>query len=80
MYRVHIGFFGTSLPCECFVNCEKQNSTLDIFASDSAILLSLLLQYGVPIAEINHSLKRDPNGEASSLIGAVCDLPLQEIE
>jgi hypothetical protein len=43
------------------------------FAADSAILISLLLQYDATPAEIGHALRRAPNGSAASLIGAVVD-------
>ena len=48
----------------------KQNSALDAFAADAAILISLLLQYGASPAEIGHALRRAPSGEPATLIGA----------
>jgi len=41
--------------------------------SDAAILASLALQYGAPLDEIRHALKRDVRGEAASPIGAALD-------
>jgi hypothetical protein len=42
-------------------------------SADAAILLSLLLQQGTSLAEIGHALRRSPNGEPASLIGAAVD-------
>src|SRR5262245_64813025 len=58
---------------EVFLDAAKQNSMLDAFAADAAILLSLLLQLGASPAEIRHALRRSPNGAPASLIGAVVD-------
>ena len=41
--------------------------------SDAAILASLALQYGCPLDDIRHALKRDIRGEASSPIGEALD-------
>jgi hypothetical protein len=80
LYRAHVGFFDDGRPAELFLNSAKQNSTLDAFASDAAILLSLLLQRGVSVSEIGHSLKRNPDGSPASVIGEAIDLLLKEID
>jgi hypothetical protein len=46
---------------------------LDALAHDAAIVVSIALQYGAPLAEIRHALKRDIRGEAASPIGAALD-------
>jgi hypothetical protein len=58
---------------EVFLDAAKQNSGLDAFAADAAILVSLLLQHGATPAEIGHALRRAPDGTAASLVGAVVD-------
>jgi hypothetical protein len=70
-YRLHVGCFPNGTLGEVFLDAAKQNSTLDAFAADAAILVSLLLQHGVLPAEIGHALRRSPNGAPASLIGAV---------
>ena len=50
-FRAHVGFFPDGSPAELFLNAEKQNSALDGFGSDAAILLSLCLQRGAPLAD-----------------------------
>jgi hypothetical protein len=77
LYRAHIGFFQGDKPAELFINAQQQNSTLDAFAGDAAILVSLLLQHGVTPLAIGHSLKRNPDGTPASVIGAAVDVLLQ---
>lgn len=72
-YRAHVGFFNDGRPAELFLNAAKQNSPIDAFAADAAILISLLLQREAAICEIGHALRRTPNGEAASVIGAAID-------
>ena len=72
-YRMHVGYFPDGALGEVFLDTPKQNSDLDAFAADAAILLSLLLQYGALPNEIGHALRRAPDGTAASLIGAVVD-------
>ena len=71
-FRLQLGYFDHAVS-EVFLDAKKPNSTLDAFAADSAILISLLLQYGAIPAEIGHALRRAPDGAAASLVGAVVD-------
>jgi hypothetical protein len=75
-YRMHVGYFPDGAVGEVFLDATKQNSMLDAFAADAAILISLLLQQGA--AEIGHALRRAPDGTAASLIGAVVDQLVEE--
>lgn len=54
---------------EIFLNGQKVNSQADVIASDGAILMSLLIQYGHPVEEIAKSMKRNPDGSPSSPLG-----------
>ncbi|MCP1832806.1 hypothetical protein [Bradyrhizobium sp. USDA 4545] len=54
---------------EVFLNGQKANSQLDVLASDGAILMSKLIQYGCPPADIFHAMKRNPDGSAASPLG-----------
>jgi hypothetical protein len=65
---------GSSEVLEVFVNAQKVNSTADVLASDGAILMSLLIQYGHPVAEIAKSMKRNPDGSPSSPLGRAAAL------
>src|SRR4051812_37603862 len=59
---------------EVFVSAQKVNSALDVLASDGAILMSLLIQYGCPIETISHAMKRNPDGSPSSALGRAAAL------
>jgi hypothetical protein len=59
---------------EIFINAQKPNSPIDSIASDGAILLSLLLQYGCPLETIAHAMKRNPDGSPASPFGFAADL------
>jgi hypothetical protein len=72
-FRMQIGCFPDGTPGEVFLDAAKQNSGLDAFAADAAILISLLLQHSATPAEIGHALRRSPDGTAASLVGAVVD-------
>jgi hypothetical protein len=72
-YRAHVGFFDDGSAAELFLDASKQNSALDAFAADAAIIISLLLQRGATVAEIGHALRRTPSGAPASLIGAAVD-------
>jgi hypothetical protein len=50
-FRMQVGSFPDGALGEVFLDAIKQNSMLDAFAADAAILLSLLLQHGVTPAE-----------------------------
>ena len=59
---------------EVWVNAQKVDSALDVIASDAAILLSLLIQYGHSLDDIVKSLKRGSDGKPASPIGVVAAL------
>ena len=73
-YRMHVGYFPDGAVGEVFLDATKQNSMLDAFAADAAILLSLLLQHGALPAEIGHALRRSTNGGALSVRGALAKM------
>ena len=58
---------------EIFLNADRSDSMLDVLMSDAAIIASLGLQFGVPLQQIAHAVKRDKFGLASSPIGAAID-------
>ena len=64
------------VPAEIFLNSEKIASSNDLVARDAAIVISVALQYGVPLDEMAHALGRDEDGAASSPIGKLLDILL----
>ena len=55
-YRVTVGRFYDLRPTELFLNCGKSGSAVEAAAQDVSIFVSLLLQHGVAIADIAHSI------------------------
>jgi hypothetical protein len=72
-YQMSIGYFADGRPGELFLNADRANSLLDFLTSDAAILASIALQYGAPLDELRHALKRDSRGEPTSPIGSALD-------
>lgn len=63
---------------EVFLNAQKVNTQADTLASDGAILMSMLLQYGCPPQDIAHSMKRNPDGSPASPLGRAAAFLIEE--
>ncbi|WP_441268027.1 TSCPD domain-containing protein [Bradyrhizobium sp. 215_C5_N1_1] len=72
-FEMTVGYYPDGRVGEVFLNADRANSLLDFLMSDAAILASLALQYGAPLDEIMHALKRDTRGIAASPIGAALE-------
>jgi len=72
-HMVTIGFYNDGAPGEVFVNGGKSGEQVEAIARDAAILLSLYMQYGLPLDTVRHAITRDAQGAPSSIIGAVVD-------
>lgn len=59
---------------EVFINCGKSGTQSETLSRDSAVLLSLALQHGVPIETIRHAITRNADGTPSGPVGALVDL------
>ena len=59
---------------EVFINVGKSGEQAQTLARDSAVLLSLALQYGTPLPVIARALMRNADGSPSGPIGALVDL------
>jgi hypothetical protein len=68
------GYYADGRIAEVFLNADRANSLLDFLMSDAAIAVSLALQYGAPLDELRHAMKRDARGAAVSPIGQALDL------
>jgi hypothetical protein len=77
-YTVGLGRYPDGLLGEVFINTDKIGTAADVLARDSAVLLSLALQHGIPISAMRHAVTRDGNGEASGPIGKLLDLLHEE--
>jgi hypothetical protein len=74
VYVVDVGRYGHGPIGEIFMDACKVGSFIQVYGRDTAILLSLLLQYGCPMDDIRHALTRNPDGSASGPAGALLDL------
>src|SRR5438552_5896931 len=72
-FEMTAGYYPDGRPGEIFLRADRANSLLDFLMSDAAILASLALQYGAPLDEIRHALKRTTSGQPASPIGAALD-------
>ena len=87
-FEACVGFDADHTPREVFLNGGKEGSQFDAMLSDAAILISVALQWGVPVDALVKSVGRAPNvatapgsteqlvagTEPASPIGAALDL------
>lgn len=75
-YFVTIGEYEDGKPGEVFItpaNNPGKGSMLEAIARDAAILISLSLQYGVPIETMRKAVTRDEQNQPQTFVGAVLD-------
>jgi len=70
---VTVGFYPDGLPGELFINGGKSGEQVEAIARDGAILISMCLQFGVPLETIRNAITRTGGGEPLSIVGAVVD-------
>src|SRR5262245_54973656 len=73
MFHVTLGRYPDGSIGEVFIGGAKAGSEVEAVARDGAVLLSILLQHGVPLEVVQHALTRDGDGSAATIIGAVVD-------
>jgi hypothetical protein len=72
-YTVGLGRSPDGAIREVFINGGKIGTQMETLARDSAVLLSIALQYGVPLDTLQHAMTRNADGSASGPIGALLD-------
>ena len=72
---VTVGTYADGKPGEVFINVtgHSASSALAELARDSALLMSIAMQYGSSIEELRRAISRDTEGNPSTLVGAVLD-------
>jgi hypothetical protein len=70
---VTTGYYADGTLGEVFVSAPKVGSSLEAIARDGAVLLSIAIQYRVPLDVLRNAVTREQDGSASSVIGAVID-------
>jgi hypothetical protein len=73
-HKVTIGFYNDGRIGEVFINGGKSGEAVEAIARDGAVLLSLALQYGVPMQDIAHAITRDSRDQPQTIVGAIVDM------
>lgn len=73
-YTIGVGRFADGTPAEVFLDCRKITSESACIARDAAVVLSIALQYGVPLEIMRKAITREEDGEPSSVTGKVLDI------
>jgi hypothetical protein len=58
---------------EIFISSNRAGSQVEAVARDSAIAVSIALQFGAPLETIRAALTKDFNGQPATLLGAALD-------
>lgn len=72
-YDIGVGRYDEGPIGELFINCGKSGDQAETLAKDSAVILSISLQYGVPIEAFAKAIQRDADGKPTGPIGAILD-------
>jgi hypothetical protein len=73
-YTATVSRFPDGRIGELFLNNHKFNSAADTNARDSAIVLSIALQFGADLETIRKALCRDSRGRPSGPLAAALDI------
>ena len=73
IFQVTLGRYLDGSIGEVFISGAKAGSDVEAVARDGAVLLSIALQFGVPLEIIRHAITREQDGTPSTIIGAVID-------
>lgn len=83
-YKCTLGYFEDGMLGEIFLNLNKHGVTLDASVQESAIIASIALQHGVPLATLRGAIARDPLDYPASPLGMAMDeivrLKLEKID
>ena len=77
-FSVSIGYYdrdltGPGAPGEVFITGPKAGSDVEAVARDGAVILSIAMQFGVPLDVISGAITRGLDGVPMTIIGAVVD-------
>jgi hypothetical protein len=78
VFHVTLGRYDDGRIGEVFITGSKSGTEVEANVRDTAILVSLALQHGVPLATMAAAITREGDGSASSVIGMVLDKLLSE--
>lgn len=72
-FAITVGYYLDGRVGEVFIDGAKAGTEMNTITHDGAVLLSLGLQYGVPLTTMQHAISRNPDSTAATIIGAVID-------
>lgn len=72
-HTITLGYYADGRIGEVFISGGKSGEQIEAIARDSAVILSMALQHGVPIRTISHAITRDGQGQAQTIVGLVVD-------
>jgi hypothetical protein len=72
-YAVTVGYYDDGRIGEVFIDGAKSGSAMSAITHDAATIVSIGLQYGVPIETFRHAISREANGDPATVLGAVLD-------
>ena len=73
-YTATIGYYNDGRVGEVFVDGKMLSSEAGALAQDAAVLISIALQHGVPIDEMQAAMGRGQDDRPHSIIGSTLDL------
>src|ERR1051325_3019770 len=73
-YTVNLGFYDDGRLGEIFLDAARSGTAIQNHARDTAVTLSIALQYGCMPETIRHAVTRHADGSAAGPIGTLLDL------
>lgn len=73
VHTITAGYYDDGRIGEVFINGGKSGEQIEAIARDSAVLLSIALQFGAPMDVIAKALTRDGRDQPTSIICTVVD-------
>jgi hypothetical protein len=73
VFHVTLGYYDDGRVGEVFITGAKAGTEVEANVRDTAILVSLALQHGVPLEVMRNAITREADGTASTIIGRVLD-------
>jgi hypothetical protein len=73
-YCTTIGRFDDGRLAEIFISNSKAGSQADCSARDASVVVSIALQFGVPVDVLRKALMRDARGKANGPLAVALDM------
>lgn len=77
-YVARVGFYDDGRVSQVFLDAGRSGTDLNIQSDETAIAVSLALQYGCPLETIRKAMPRTNDGRPEGAIGTLLDLLVKE--